>query len=92
MIIGHHTHIQTRVRDLMPSKGPQNPVFAVNPMALEVCRPKVHCPSCGTVFPVRHRQLARSVRCPSCQVLFRLTADGNGLPPEDTALPTEPAS
>ncbi len=49
----------------MPKGMPQNPVFRVDPMALECCRPKVVCANCGTVMRLA-RKPAPHVRCPGC--------------------------
>lgn len=51
---------------------PQNPVYPVDPTTLDVCRPKVVCAECGTVFAVRQGPNAGSPVCPCCGARHRL--------------------
>src|SRR5690606_28385691 len=56
---------------------PQNLPMLVNPHGLDVCRPKVCCPSCGTVMPLcaKPRPVAT---CPRCRVTLMVEQRADG--------------
>lgn len=62
----------------MHEKRPQNPVYPVDPGALQACLPKVVCAACGTVMGVRQGGAGQIlVRCPACHESLSLKqADG----------------
>jgi ribosomal protein S27E len=62
----------------MPLLKSQNPEFKSDLLALEVCRPKVACPCCGSVEAVTfHNPRRQLMRCSSCgQTLFLMQYSG----------------
>jgi len=61
----------------MSQKPPQNPVYPVDPAAMETCRPKAICGQCGTVFCIKVAAEAYTARCPACDARHRVENHGD---------------
>jgi hypothetical protein len=60
----------------MSGSRPQNPVFDISPQTAEACAPRVVCPACGTILPVKARRADFRRRCISCKTMLLYKLDG----------------